>query len=148
MAIPTQSTTPVASTEAAKSKLPGHDIADIGLAAEGKRRIEWAEREMPVLRLIRGVVEAAHEAGIEVSVCGEMAGEPEYTILLLGLGLGIGIVAASVAVLPAILSPGTQLPYISLGVTLAAVLVNGILWTQLASWYALRGNLLEALRNE
>ena len=29
------------------------DIKDINLAAEGKRRIEWAEREMPVLRLIR-----------------------------------------------------------------------------------------------
>jgi ABC-type antimicrobial peptide transport system permease subunit len=67
---------------------------------------------------------------------------------LLGLGLGIGIAAASVAVLPAILSPGTQLPYASLGLTLGAVLLNGGLWTQLASWYALRGNLLEALRNE
>jgi adenosylhomocysteinase len=30
-----------------------HDIADPALAAEGVRRIEWAEREMPVLRLIR-----------------------------------------------------------------------------------------------
>src|SRR5713101_8842744 len=30
-----------------------HDIKDISLAAQGKRRIEWAEREMPVLRLIR-----------------------------------------------------------------------------------------------
>jgi adenosylhomocysteinase len=29
-----------------------YDIADIGLAAEGKRRIEWAERDMPVLRSI------------------------------------------------------------------------------------------------
>jgi adenosylhomocysteinase len=29
------------------------DIADPGLADEGIRRIEWAEREMPVLRLIR-----------------------------------------------------------------------------------------------
>jgi adenosylhomocysteinase len=29
------------------------DVKDIGLAAEGKKRIEWAEREMPVLRLIR-----------------------------------------------------------------------------------------------
>lgn len=29
------------------------DIADPGLAAEGMRRIEWAAREMPVLRLIR-----------------------------------------------------------------------------------------------
>jgi len=32
---------------------PGHDVADLGLAPEGVRRIEWAEREMPVLRLIR-----------------------------------------------------------------------------------------------
>jgi adenosylhomocysteinase len=30
-----------------------HDIADIKLAPEGVRRIEWAAREMPVLRLIR-----------------------------------------------------------------------------------------------
>src|SRR5467141_2950911 len=30
-----------------------YDVKDIGLAAKGKQRIEWAEREMPVLRLIR-----------------------------------------------------------------------------------------------
>ena len=30
-----------------------HDVKDINLAPDGKRRIEWAEREMPVLRLIR-----------------------------------------------------------------------------------------------
>jgi adenosylhomocysteinase len=32
---------------------PPHDVTDPGLADEGVRRIEWAEREMPVLRLIR-----------------------------------------------------------------------------------------------
>jgi adenosylhomocysteinase len=30
-----------------------HDVRDIGLAAEGLRRITWAEREMPVLRKIK-----------------------------------------------------------------------------------------------
>ena len=30
-----------------------YEIKDIGLADEGKKRIEWAEREMPVLRMIR-----------------------------------------------------------------------------------------------
>ena len=30
-----------------------HDIKDITLAAAGKLRIEWAERSMPVLRMIR-----------------------------------------------------------------------------------------------
>ncbi|MEP6569126.1 MAG: adenosylhomocysteinase [Acidobacteriota bacterium] len=30
-----------------------YDVKDIGLAKQGKQRIDWAEREMPVLRLIR-----------------------------------------------------------------------------------------------
>ena len=30
-----------------------HDVADLGLASEGQRLIEWAAQEMPVLRLIR-----------------------------------------------------------------------------------------------
>jgi len=30
-----------------------HDVKDLSLAPQGKRRIDWAEREMPVLRLIR-----------------------------------------------------------------------------------------------
>ena len=67
---------------------------------------------------------------------------------LLGLGLGIGIAAAAVAVLPAIVFPGSHLPCGSLALTLAAVLFNGLVWTWLATAYALRGNLLAALRNE
>ena len=34
------------------STLPLHDVKDIALAESGKRRIEWAEMEMPVLRQI------------------------------------------------------------------------------------------------
>jgi adenosylhomocysteinase len=33
--------------------LSKYDIKDISLSSEGRKRIEWAEREMPVLRLIR-----------------------------------------------------------------------------------------------
>jgi len=40
-----------------------------------------------VLRLIQFSIEAAHRASIPVSVCGEMAGDPRYTALLLGLGI-------------------------------------------------------------
>lgn len=40
-----------------------------------------------VLRLIRMVVENAHKAGIVAGMCGEMAGDPLYTLVLLGLGL-------------------------------------------------------------
>jgi adenosylhomocysteinase len=35
------------------TSLPRHDIADASLAAQGKSRIEWAERSMPVLGQIR-----------------------------------------------------------------------------------------------
>jgi adenosylhomocysteinase len=42
-------------TVPASDKLPTvpHDVKDLSLAAKGKLRIEWAEMEMPVLRLIR-----------------------------------------------------------------------------------------------
>jgi phosphoenolpyruvate-protein phosphotransferase (PTS system enzyme I) len=40
-----------------------------------------------VLRLIEMVVAAAHKYEIETSVCGEMSGDPIYTMLLLGMGL-------------------------------------------------------------
>jgi adenosylhomocysteinase len=50
--------------------LPPHDVADLGLAAEGVRRIEWAEREMPVLRLIRERFEVERPlAGIRIGAC-------------------------------------------------------------------------------
>ncbi|MFM7203490.1 MAG: phosphoenolpyruvate--protein phosphotransferase [Myxococcota bacterium] len=40
-----------------------------------------------VVRLLRDVIACGERAGIPVSMCGEMAGEPLYTQLLLGLGL-------------------------------------------------------------
>jgi len=47
-----------------------------------------------VLRSLRRVVEAAHAAGIDACICGEMAGDPLYLPILLGLGfdeLSMGI---------------------------------------------------------
>ncbi len=40
-----------------------------------------------ILRLLQSTIEAAHGNGIPVCVCGEMAGEPLYTLVLMGLGL-------------------------------------------------------------
>ena len=40
-----------------------------------------------VLKLISGTIQAGTRHGLPVSVCGEMAGDPAYTQLLLGMGL-------------------------------------------------------------
>jgi phosphotransferase system enzyme I (PtsI) len=40
-----------------------------------------------VVRTLKRIVDDAHRAGVSVSVCGEMAGDPAYAPLLLGLGV-------------------------------------------------------------
>jgi phosphotransferase system enzyme I (PtsI) len=40
-----------------------------------------------ILRMVRYVVDAGHAAGVRVGMCGEMAGEPMFSLILLGLGL-------------------------------------------------------------
>lgn len=71
----------------------------------------------------------------------------EHGALLLA-GLVIGSVAAFVAVLPSLLAPGTDLPWRSLGLTLLAILLSGLVWTFAAGQLALRGRLLDSLRSE
>jgi phosphotransferase system enzyme I (PtsP) len=51
-----------------------------------------------VLRAIKQVVDAAHEQGKPVSVCGEMAGDPAAVLAL--LGLGVDSLSMSVSSLP------------------------------------------------
>ena len=50
--------------------VPRHDIADASLAAEGRKRIEWAERNMPVLAQIRErFVKSQPFAGVRIAAC-------------------------------------------------------------------------------
>jgi len=47
-----------------------HDVKDIALAPEGVRRIEWADRQMPVLAAIRERFEREQPlAGYRISAC-------------------------------------------------------------------------------
>ncbi len=49
----TMTAAPSATLEPMPVAPPAYDVKDLSLADAGKRRIEWAEREMPVLRSIR-----------------------------------------------------------------------------------------------
>ena len=40
-----------------------------------------------VLRLVKKIVDTAHDAGIRVAMCGEMAGDPMFSLILLGMQL-------------------------------------------------------------
>jgi adenosylhomocysteinase len=47
-----------------------YDVKDLNLADAGQRRVEWAEQEMPVLRLIRERFEREKPlAGVRISAC-------------------------------------------------------------------------------
>lgn len=63
-------------------------------------------------------------------------------------GLVCGVLAAVVAVVPALRSPGGQVPYVSLALTVLAIGLSGAIWVWIAGTLALRGELLGALRDE
>ncbi len=47
----------------------------------------YQPHDISILRLVRTVIDNAHINDIQVSMCGEMSGDPINTILLLGMGL-------------------------------------------------------------
>ena len=75
---------------------PGHDVTDLGLAAEGVRRIEWAEREMPVLRSIRERFAIERPlAGIRIGACLHVTTETANLMRTLSAGGAEVVLAAS-----------------------------------------------------
>src|SRR3954454_2230524 len=82
-------------TQPSASRL-GHDIADPSLTPEGVRRIEWAEREMPVLRLIRERFERERPlAGMPGGACLHVTTETANLMRTLKAGGADVVLAAS-----------------------------------------------------
>lgn len=71
----------------------------------------------------------------------------EHAGLLL-VGLVCGVVAALIAIIPALRGPGADIGHAFLAITVASIAFSGLMWIWVSAWVALRGALLEALRNE
>jgi len=71
---------------------PAYDVKDLSLADAGKRRIEWAEREMPVLRSIRARFEKEQPlAGLTAVACLHVTAETANLMRTLKAG-GMNVV--------------------------------------------------------
>lgn len=73
-----------------------YDIADIALATQGKQRIEWAGREMPVLRQIQDrFAQTKPFAGIRISACCHVTTETAHLAIALKNGGADALLIAS-----------------------------------------------------
>ena len=111
-------------------------LGSVGLGLVVLRNMLERRGELAMLRAV-----GFDKAALKMMVFYEHAG-------LALCGLACGVVAALVAVGPALKSPGAQVHYLSLGLTIVAIGISGVVWIWIATTLALRGGMLEALRNE
>ena len=75
---------------------PKADVADLGLAAAGRRKIEWASAQMPVLLAIRKRFEKSKPlAGVRISACLHVTSETANLVITLKAGGAHVLLAAS-----------------------------------------------------
>jgi len=75
-----------------------NDLIQYAMAADrGNEKVSYLAQPVhpAMLRFLKNIIDAAHNHGIKAAMCGEMAGDPGMTALLLGLGLDEFSMAAS-----------------------------------------------------
>ena len=82
-------TASILATECDFFSIGTNDLIQYTLAVDrGNERVStlYSGADPAVVNLLRSVVHEANKARISASICGEMASEPEFIMLLLGLG--------------------------------------------------------------
>jgi hypothetical protein len=111
-------------------------LGSVGLGLVVLRNVLERRGELAMLRAV----------GFNKIVLKKMVFHEHCGIML--YGLICGIIAALVAVSPALKSPGVQVPYLSLSLTILAIVISGVVWIWISTALALSGEMLDALRNE
>lgn len=85
-------TAPLLANESSFFSIGTNDLIQYTLAVDRANEhvsTLFSAAEPAILRLIRSVIQDAHNAGIGLSVCGEVASDPEFIMLLLGMGVRV-----------------------------------------------------------
>ena len=110
-------------------------LGSVGLGIVVLRNVHERRAELAVMRAV----------GFESATVRQLVLREHMALVLLGLGLGTA--TAAFAVFP-LLTNGSGLPWRTLVPTLAAVALNGVAFTWIATRYACRGIVIDALRGE
>jgi len=111
-------------------------LGSVGLGIVALRNVLDRRGELAMLRAV----------GFDRSALKKMVFYEHAGLMLCGIFFGIA--SALVALGPVLRSPGAQVPYFALILTIMAIAASGIIWIWIATSIALSGKVLNALRNE
>jgi putative ABC transport system permease protein len=111
-------------------------LGSVGLGIVALRNVLDRRGELAMLRAV-----GFDKGALKRMVFYEHAG-------LMFCGLFFGIASALAALVPVLRSPGTQVPYFTLALTIIVIAISGIIWIWTATSVTLSGKVLDALRSE
>ena len=111
-------------------------LGSVGLGIVVWRNVNEGQSELALLRAV-----GFTRKSIQTIILSEH-------IALLIAGIFYGILAALLATLPSLLTPGAEIPYLIILIILIIIGLNGTIWTYSAAYFATKKDLIPALRKE